>query len=56
MTKLLVSVLLLALLGRAPVQAAPAHDLYLCASINKDYVIGSKLITLSGLYRRERRR
>jgi photosystem II stability/assembly factor-like uncharacterized protein len=32
--------------------AAPAHDLYLCASINKNYVIGSKLVTLSGLYRR----
>jgi photosystem II stability/assembly factor-like uncharacterized protein len=53
MSKLLVSLLLLALLGPAPAQAAPAHDLYLCASINKDYVIGSKLITLSGLYRRE---
>lgn len=34
--------------------AAPvAHDLYLCASINKNYVIGSKLVTLSGLYRRD---
>ena len=53
MSKLLVSLFLLALLGSAPVQAAPAHDLFLCASINKDYVIGSKLITLSGLYRRE---
>lgn len=31
---------------------APAHELILCASINRSYVIGSKLVTLSGLYRR----
>lgn len=36
--------------------AAPApakHDLFLCATISKNYVIGSKLVTLSGLYRLE---
>jgi photosystem II stability/assembly factor-like uncharacterized protein len=32
---------------------APKHDLYLCATISLNYVIGSKLETLSGLYRRE---
>ena len=32
--------------------AAPAHELILCASINRSYVIGSKMVTLSGLYRR----
>jgi len=39
--------------GLAAVAAPVAHDLYLCASINKNYVIGSKLVTLSGLYRRD---
>lgn len=39
-------------LGLSAVVAPAAHDLYLCASINKNYVIGSKLVTLSGLYRR----
>lgn len=33
--------------------AEPKHDLYLAASVNRNYVIGSKLVTLSGLYRRE---
>jgi len=36
----------------AAVPAAPAHELILSASINRSYVIGSKLVTLSGLYRR----
>lgn len=40
--------------ARAQTQAAaPKHDLYLCATINRDYVVGSKLVTLSGLYRRD---
>jgi hypothetical protein len=47
------SLLLLALLAAAaPAQTAPAHDLYLCAGINKNYVIGSKLVTPNGLFRR----
>ena len=33
--------------------AAPAHDLVLCATVSRDYIIGSKLVTDSGLYRRE---
>jgi len=37
--------------ANAQVPGSP-HDLFLCATINKDYVIGSKLISLSGLYRR----
>lgn len=36
----------------AVASVAPAHDLILCASINRSYVIGSKMVTLSGLYRR----
>lgn len=36
--------------GVSPVVAT--HDLFLSASINRSYVIGSKMITLSGLYRR----
>lgn len=35
-----------------PGAPAAAHELILCASINRSYVIGSKLVTLSGLYRR----
>lgn len=47
--------LALALLLAGTVRAAtpPAHDLYLCATISLNYVIGSKLVTLSGLYHRE---
>ena len=32
--------------------AAPKHDLYLAAAINKNYVVGSKLVTVSGLFKR----
>lgn len=39
-------------LVRAQSKPAAGHDLVLCASINKDYVIGSALVTLSGLYER----
>jgi photosystem II stability/assembly factor-like uncharacterized protein len=41
--------LLAASAGAAP---APPHTTYLCASINLNYVVGSKLVTLSGLYER----
>jgi photosystem II stability/assembly factor-like uncharacterized protein len=42
------------MLGLTPVRAAtaPAHDMYLCATISRNYVIGSKLVTDSGIYRR----
>src|SRR5882672_11888525 len=40
------------LAGAKPAPATPAHDLYLCASINLNFVVGSKLSTLSGIYRR----
>jgi len=52
---------LLALLAAAPAFAQPSagrpaaaaeHDLFLCAAINKNYVIGSKLVTPNGLFRR----
>jgi len=32
--------------------SAPAHDMYLCVTISRNYVIGSKLVTDSGVYRR----
>ncbi len=40
-------------IGVAFADAAPTHDLYLCATISKNYVIGSKLVTLSGIYHRD---
>jgi photosystem II stability/assembly factor-like uncharacterized protein len=47
------SLLLLALLtGSAGAAPAPQHDLYVCATVSLNYVIGSKLTTLSGLYQR----
>jgi photosystem II stability/assembly factor-like uncharacterized protein len=36
--------------GVAAVTAAP-HDLYLCAAVNKGYVIGSTIVTTNGLFR-----
>jgi hypothetical protein len=32
--------------------AQAKHDLYLAAAINKNYVVGSKLVTVSGLFKR----
>jgi photosystem II stability/assembly factor-like uncharacterized protein len=43
---------LLSLLAAAARAEAPAHDLYLCAVVNKNYVIGSKLVTPNGIFRR----
>lgn len=34
------------------IAASPKHDLYLAAAINKNYVVGSKIVTVSGLFRR----
>ena len=55
MTKLKNNILLLALLSWAvPVLAAPPkHDLYLATAINNNFVVGSKLVALSGVYQRE---
>ncbi|MEO7598544.1 MAG: YCF48-related protein [Opitutus sp.] len=39
-------------LAGALAAAESRHDLYLAAAINKNYVIGSKLVTTSGLFRR----
>jgi len=50
MNKSATAIFLLALLAAAP--AAAEHDLFLCAAINKNYVIGSKLVTPNGLFRR----
>jgi|UniRef100_UPI004048EE09 photosystem II stability/assembly factor-like uncharacterized protein len=32
--------------------AAPAYDFYICANINRNYVIGSKIETVNGVYQR----
>lgn len=38
--------------GAYAASAATGHDMYLCAGVNRDYIVGAKLVTLSGLYRR----
>ncbi|MCB1120600.1 MAG: hypothetical protein KJT03_03555 [Verrucomicrobiae bacterium] len=40
---------ILALSSTCPVQASE-HDLYVCAAVNKNYVIGSKIVTTSGIH------
>ena len=32
--------------------AAPAYDFYICAKVNRDYVIGSKVETVNGVFKR----
>lgn len=32
--------------------AASADDFYICAKVNRDYVIGSKVVTLNGIFKR----
>lgn len=41
------------LFAAAACMAAPAHDCYVCATINKNYVVGSKIVTTNGVYRRD---
>lgn len=55
MTKPIHHLLLLALLAgaAAAAQPAPAHDLYLCAAFNRGYVVGSKIVTMNGVFRRD---
>lgn len=54
MIKPIASFVLFTLLAGAAVAApAPRHDLYLTAGVNKGYVIGSKIVTMNGLFRRE---
>jgi hypothetical protein len=53
MTRLKLHLALLGLLaGQAGAAPAPTHTSYLCATISLNYVVGSKLVTLSGLYQR----
>ncbi len=47
-TKILLGLLLPALTGAA----APKHDLFVVAAINNNFVVGSKMVTLSGLFQR----
>lgn len=42
----------LALVVSAGAAASP-HDLYVCAGVNNNYVVGSTYVTMSGLFRRE---
>ena len=37
----------------AAIGQSPKHDLYVCAVVNRNYVIGSKITTTSGLHVRE---
>jgi photosystem II stability/assembly factor-like uncharacterized protein len=48
------SVLLcLGLFGHIAYAAAPAYDFFVCANINRNYVIGSKIITTNGIFQRD---
>ena len=51
MTKINIHLILLALLT-GPAAAAPKHEMYACATVTQNYVVGSKLVSLSGLYQR----
>ena len=54
MSKSAASLVLFTLLAGATVAApAPRPDLYLTAGVNKGYVIGSKIVTMNGLFRRD---
>ena len=33
--------------------AAPAYDFFVCANINRNYVIGSKIVTTNGIFQRD---
>ncbi|MBK8857947.1 MAG: hypothetical protein IPN11_09840 [Opitutaceae bacterium] len=46
------TLLLVLLLAGAAQAAAPAYDFFICANINRNYVIGSKITTLNGVYQR----
>ena len=53
MTKINIPLLLLALLtGPACAAPAPTHDMFVAAAINNGFVVGSKMVTLSGLFQR----
>ena len=43
---------LFGLLAATTVTAAPAYDFYICANINRNYVIGSKIVTTNGIFQR----
>ena len=46
--------LVLALLAAAPAAAAPpAYDFFVCANLNRNYVVGSKIVTTNGVYQRD---
>jgi len=50
-SKILLSLLGL-LAGSAAAAPAPKHDLFVAAAINNGFVVGSKMVTLSGLFQR----
>lgn len=48
------SILLATVMATASLPAAePDYDFYICANINRDYVIGSKIVTTNGLFKRD---
>lgn len=52
MTKIKNFLLLLAL-GAVAAQAGPRHDLFVCAMVANNFIVGAKLTTPSGLFERE---
>ena len=38
---------------RSLAAAAPAYDFFVCANINRNYVIGSKIVTTNGIFQRD---
>ncbi|MGH8019910.1 MAG: WD40/YVTN/BNR-like repeat-containing protein [Opitutaceae bacterium] len=47
------SSLLAAASGASPAESSREHEFYICATINRDYVIGSKIVTTNGLFRQQ---
>lgn len=45
-------VLVAVLSTRAFAAAAPAYDFFVCANINRNYVVGSKIVTTNGIFQR----
>lgn len=47
-------ILLFALMGSVlSMVGAPAYDFFICANVNRNYVIGSKIVTTNGLFQRD---
>src|SRR5688572_7604529 len=51
-TKVFLASLALQVAALPAMAASSSHDLYLAAAINRNYVVGSKIVTVSGLFKR----